>query len=462
METQRQPACEHLLKAARRGWGLALALALLAGMACKLMDGAASQSAAQTSSATAAVESVLPTAPAATGQSGDHPTPGEAAADASGLTLAYTKAGGLWRWQGGRAEALPLSGSAYSPRLSPDGNTIAFLRPVDDFHVELWAVGIDGANERRLVSVSDLDAIAGGNRASGVVAINPYSFAWVPGEEQRLAFNTHQVYNGPGLSLLDDLHIVATASGPIETVFQPGSGGEFVFSPDGSRVAISKVDAIFLANSNGSDYRQVMSYDQVLTYSEYRFYAAPKWSPDGDSLRVAMPPVDVLADPEAPTVLWRIPVDGGEPVREGSIQTVPFFDAPVVYSPDLQRVAFIGVEKAEDERRALHLATYDGGGDWVAASALMLRFGSWSPDGRSFVYTAEDSMDVFVGSLDAPILSVGEGCNGAVEVRWIDANRLICTTQSPGAFDLTLVDLNGGVRRLDTVIGDAPAFDLAR
>jgi hypothetical protein len=78
------------------------------------------------------------------------------------------------------------------------------------------------------------------------------------------------------------------------------------------------------------------------------------------------------------------------------------------------------------------------------------------------VYTVEDEMAVFAGSLDAVAQPLGSTCSGAVDVRWVDAKRLICVVQSPGAFELTLVEPNGGALLLDTIAGDAPVFDLAR
>jgi WD40-like Beta Propeller Repeat len=204
--------------------------------------------------------------------------------EAGALRVVYTKDGNLWLWQGENTRQLTSSGDAYNPNLSPDGRTVAFLRPAGDFHTELWAIDVDGANERRLVSITDLDAIGGGVRDPSAVAINPYHFAWIPGTRS-LAFNTQQVFNGPGLSLLDDLNLVDADSSAITNLFLAGWGGEFVYSPDGSQIAISRPDMVILTNADGSNYRPVLRYDPVVTYSEYRYYAAPLWSADGTAHR---------------------------------------------------------------------------------------------------------------------------------------------------------------------------------
>jgi Tol biopolymer transport system component len=388
------------------------------------------------------------------------PAPGTPAAGA--LLVVYTKSGNLWRWQDGEALQLTTTGDAYNPSLSPDGRTVAFLRPAGDFHTELWAIDLDGANERRLVSISDLDAIGGGVRDPSAVAINPYHYAWVPATRS-LAFNTQQVFNGPGLSLLDDLNLVDVDSGEITNLFLAGWGGEFVYSPDGSRVAISKPDMIILSNADGSDYLPVLRYDPVLTYSEYRYYAAPLWSLEGDFLRVAIPPVESLAQPVQPTALWKIPAAGGNPLQEGSVLAVPFFEQPLRYSPDLERLAFLReIGEPSENRRELLLATYDGNGEWAYASGALLHFESWSPDGRRFAYILGDEQEAWIGSLDGAPQPLDADRYGVSNLQWIDNSQMIYVVQRGETFELYLRDLKSGALLLDTTTGVPPVYSFIR
>ena len=136
------------------------------------------------------------------------------------------------------------SGEVNRPRLSPDSKVIAYLRPADDFHLEIWAIDIDGKNERKLVSVADLDAIGGGVRDPSALAINPYSFDLAAGT-RTLAYNTHQVFQGPGLSLLNDLNLVEADTMQKTNLLLSGWGGEFFIrrmgarSPSASRIRSS-------------------------------------------------------------------------------------------------------------------------------------------------------------------------------------------------------------------------------
>lgn len=388
--------------------------------------------------------------------------PASGTPQAGELLVVYTKDGNLWRWQDGEALQLTTTGDSYNPVLSPDGGTVAFLRPAGNFHTELWAIDLNGANERRLVSITDLDAIGGGVRDPGAVAINPYHYAWIPGTRS-LAFNTQQVFNGPGLSLLDDLNLVDAGSGEITNLFLASWGGEFVYSPDGSQVAISKPDSIILANADGSNYRPVLRYDPVLTYSEYRYYATPLWSPQGDFLRVAIPPVESLAQPALPSVLWKIPANGGDPLQEGSVLAVPFFDQPLRYSPDLERLAFLReTGEPSENRRELLLTTFDGKGEWVYASGALMHFESWSPDGRQFVYLLGDEQEAWLGSLDgAPQPLAGERY-GISSLQWVNPKQVIYVVQRGETFELYLRDLSSGALLLDTTTGVPPVYSFIR
>ena len=178
-----------------------------------------------------------------------------------------------------------------------------------------------GDNQRLLVNIEDLNTIGGGVRDPSAVAVTPYQFEWVPGTHL-LAFNTQQIFQGPGLSFLDDFHLVDADSLELKFVLLPGWGGSFTLSPDGKKVALATPNNISTANLDGTNYTQVMTYTPVITYGDYRFYASPVWSADSQELRVAIPPADPLAEPAQPTTIWLIPADGSNAVQTGSVDAV--------------------------------------------------------------------------------------------------------------------------------------------
>ncbi len=383
------------------------------------------------------------------------PTP--AAGD---LAVAYVKDGNLWLWSQGRSRQLTARGEVHRPRISSDGKLIAYLQPADDFHLEIWAIDANGQNERRLVSVADLDAIGGGFRDPSALALNPYRFLWLPGTHN-LAYNTHQVFQGPGLSLLNDLNLVQADTLQKTNLLLSGWGGEFVYAPGGNQVAISQPDKIILAQADGSEYRPVFNYSAVTTYSEYRYYAAPVWDKDGQALFLALPPTDPLATPAQPTTLWRVPLDATAPLQLGGVFAVPFFEQPVEFSPDAARIAFLReVGQPAENLRELHLAASDGSGDWVYARAPSIRFQGWSPDARRFAYTLGLQQELWLGSLQETPLLLGDGFSGVQDLRWIDGGRLLFWQASAGGFELKLANLAGGALLIASIIG-APEYDFA-
>lgn len=372
---------------------------------------------------------------------------------AGSLTVAYLKGGDLWVWSQGRARQLTRSGEANRPRLSADGKVIAYLLPADDFHLEIWAIDVDGKNERKLASVADLDATGASARDPSALAINPYRFAWIPGTHT-LAYNTQQVFQGPGLSLLNDLNLVEADTLEKTNLLLSGWGGEFFYSPDGNQIAISQPDKLIVSKADGSDYRPLMNYPVVTTYSEYRYYAMPVWEADGKSLRLALPPVDPLAKPAQPTSLWRIALDGSQPQQGGSILAVPFFEQPAVFSPDLERIAFVKeAGQPEENLRELHLAANDGSGDWIYAKAAALRFLGWAPDSSHFAYSLGDTQELWLGSLQETPSQPGGETDGVQDLRWVDNSRLLFWQASGGSYDLWLSGLQGGKLLLDSVAG---------
>ena len=253
---------------------------------------------------------------------------------------------------------------------------------------------------------------------------------------------------------MNDLNLVEADRLQKTNLLLSGWGGEFFYAPDGSQIAISQPDKLILAQADGSDYRPVMNYPAVTTYSEYRYYAMPFWEADGKALRLALPPVDPLAKPAQPTSLWRIVADGSQLQQVGSILAVPFFEQPAVFAPDLERIAFVKeVGQPAENLRELHLAANDGSGDWTYAKAAALRFLGWAPDASHFAYSLGDTQELWVGSLQETARQPGVGIDGVQDLRWVDNSRLLYWQASGASYDLYLAGLQGGRLLLDSVAG---------
>ena len=80
----------------------------------------------------------------------------------SAFQVVYTHESNLWLWtSNGDSIQLTDSYEAFAPKISSDGGLVVYLKGWDIFNAELWAVNIDGSNNRPLVSKGDLAAVPG-------------------------------------------------------------------------------------------------------------------------------------------------------------------------------------------------------------------------------------------------------------------------------------------------------------
>jgi len=349
-------------------------------------------------------------------------------------------------------------GGVYTLKLSDDGKTVAFTHQVGINRLEIWGINLDGTDQRRLVSLEALDAIAEGVRDPSAIAILPSQVEWVPGTHL-LAFNTYQVYEGPGMKMLDDLQLVNADSSERWTLLQPGHGGNFYYSPDGGNIAIVTPTDIRLIDANAGNNRQVLNYNQVITYSEYRFYAHPVWSPDGMYLMLAVPPVDPLANPPEATGIWRIPGYGATAQQVSSVWSVPFIDTPVEFSPDLKHLTYLKeTGQPPENRRDLRVALTDGSSDLVVQNAPQLRFQGWGKDSFHFSYFTGEDPSLVIANLEGPIQQFIPEPDRVYNLSWIDARNFLYLNEVDGGFELYLGSLDGENTLIDFISGSPPEY----
>ena len=379
------------------------------------------------------------------------------------LVVVFVKDGNVHLWTKSDGErSLTTTGSVIAVKISPSRKMVAFTRQVDDFHAELWAIDIDGSNERRLVSISALDDLSFEVRDTNAVAVNPGQFEWHP-DLPILAFNTQQVFDGPGSSLLNDLRWVNAKTGEILTILPPGSGGQFFYNSDGSQVAVSTPNSISLVEADGSNRRDVLVYDGVNTYSEYRFYAQPIWSPEGNFLRVAIPPSDPLAEPRLPTTLWYIPIDGSLASQVGSITAAPIVASEPIFSPDTARLIYLReTGEAAQNMNELHITNGDGSGDFVYQKAAQIILESWSTDSSRFTFQSGENQEMQLGGLTEGPTPLTDNPYGILDVRWVDAKSFIYIRDRGGIFDLILWNIKGSSTPIYEGFISPPVFDFMK
>jgi Tol biopolymer transport system component len=382
----------------------------------------------------------------------------------AGLQVAFVRDGQLWLWTAGTGQAVALASAddtSGQVKLSDDGAIVAFVR-----ENTLWAVNRDGSEERQLLSAADLDALAPSDEGAILNRL-----AWVPGTHT-LALNT-QLNLAYGLVLNDDLHLVDAETGAFTTLLPPGEGGEFYYSPDGSRIAVVTPGEISLVDADGGQREQVLTYTPVNTGSEYRFYAQPAWASDSRSLRVAIPPPVPHAQPAEQTTLWHIATDGTPARMLTSIDAAPLAGTEAIaFSPNLEFVAYAQLRQAEGASPAeaepwlgVRRLAND---DWQAYPYAG-NFVRWAPDSRRFAFLAgRESPQLRIGQWSGGILpgSLDSG-TPVFDVRWVDAEHYLVVARSRAqrgpardGWDLILADIQGSSTILASMAG-WPRYDLA-
>ncbi|MDI6769379.1 MAG: hypothetical protein QMD04_06860 [Anaerolineales bacterium] len=364
------------------------------------------------------------------------------------LRVAYVKDHNLWLWTDGVGlMQLTASGGVQDARLSDDGQVIAFVREPAFFHPEIWAINTDGSSERMLVSSAALWATYSGAPADFPSGIGVYHMDWRPGSHA-LYYNTKPLYEGPGLMGYDDLRAVDADSLAQATIFNPGEGGMFYFSPDGAQLALVTPASISLANAAGSHLRRnVLTFSPVITYSEYLYYPRPLWAAGSSGLRVIIPPADPLIEPLQPTGLWYIPIDGSAAVFSGNIPAMPFAWPDTAISPDLSRVGYVTpIGIPTDNLRELHLADADASGDTVYIGGENAEFIGWLPNSTQFVFVIRGSgarRGTHVGNVGGGYTTLSTDPYLMHDISWVDSTHFLTLWRNADMWELRYNELGG-------------------
>jgi hypothetical protein len=140
---------KHPVSSVLNAWLLAAALLFLAACSGTLEIGVVHTSTPGSTATSVEVSSATPTA---VSPSESTPTP---ISGPSVLHVAFVKDGNIWLWrEGEEVVSLTRAGAFTDPRISDDGEIVAFTRGE-----ELWAVNSDGTDERPLVTRENLGAM---------------------------------------------------------------------------------------------------------------------------------------------------------------------------------------------------------------------------------------------------------------------------------------------------------------
>ncbi len=412
--------------------------------------------------------SPVPTQAETTDATAGLPSPTVAIPTGAGQRIAYTKNGDVYLWSTGH-DPLRLTDmhDVVTVRLSGDGSLIAFKRqnPDDVTQQELWVVNSEGTpNPRILVSAGDLAALLPANPDQSILGAGILDFTWGP-NTHIVAYNTLVLHIGPGFGPRYDLRLIDADSLEKTTLFEAGEAGLFYYSRDGSQIALSNPESISLVNADGTHLRKdVLTFPDVITYSEYQYHPHPTWGDDSLSLGIAIPPHDPMADPLPPTVLWSIPVDGQPPTELSQVPAMPFVWPDNAFSPNLEDVVYIkSVGASTDNQRELHLARPDGSSDVSYDQGESLAFLSWAPNSQHFIYQINSGpkKGVYLGGLVSQPKLIIFDPQVISDIKWLGSNRLVFPFQDGTEWLLFIQNPDDGeLDRVDVIPDSIPSFDV--
>lgn len=326
------------------------------------------------------------------------------AAPAGSMLITYASGGNIYLWQGGAARQLTFSGRDDRPRISQDGQVLAFERDG-----ELLAVNADGSGERVLVSRAYLETF----RTPDLLAINVSQFAFVPGTRDLFFDLVGETEAYPALYY--DIHKVnADAPAPAQ-LNKPGEGGRWTFSPDGQWVAIAAPQQINLMRVDGSEFRQALSYPMVSTYSEWFYLPEVVWLETSAGFYTVIPAPAILENPTEPARFYYVPLGGG-PARLAEFVTAPVWEGFPYIAPNGAQVLYLRRVGDNAELHVIDASTADR----LVISAPTLGLLGWNPNSREFVYYTDLPATARLSSPEAVTAPLGDGSVRFGDLRWLN------------------------------------------
>jgi hypothetical protein len=367
------------------------------------------------------------------------------------LRLVYLDANrNIWVWnEGGSPNQLTSSNDVTQALISPDGGTIAYFRSADNVHVNIWAIQADGSNSRQLVGENFFSQLLAPQNA---LAMNPIRMGWVAGT-LNLLFNTGATFE-MGSAPSDDLWIVNSSTGSSRNIKEGGNGGNFTVSPDGKKVAVVRPSSLSIFFLDGSFESNPLSYQAMITYSEGQYYPTPIWSADSTHLRIVIPPVDPLADPNSMTIsVYDVAIDGSPAVLLDQFQVRPFSYFPI--SPDLQWLLYLTTDNPSTNSVAVHLASLSASQDIIELTAQLDNL-LWLPSSNGFVAQISNPESSELYSLQPMQYSDLTDTKRVENIQFIDNSRFFFFINTGSTYELRLGSVGYPGPQPSTLIATLP------
>jgi len=316
------------------------------------------------------------------------------------LVVAWVDRGNLIVWvQGDDVPRRIAVGGVIRPFVSPDGQRIAFTRGPAGRAETLWVVDVGGNAEMMLMGEGTPRGFTSGQSLVGRVG-------WF--DESTLYANT---LGGAGLNIRpnDNLYRINVRTREVSLILPNGEGGRFVISPDGTKIATASAGTYGRQDARISvvdplafdDPADLLFYIGVATGAEQPFHPRLHWTPDSQTVLVAIPDSDLIyseaEDTVPPTRLWQLPVDNPSDRNLLGSVNASFFGLPT-WSDSADQMVYL---RRIPDSNAFTLVIADANGDnptdYLTGDAGTIDLPTWLPDSNRFLYTVDTPGNIYIG-----------------------------------------------------------------
>jgi Tol biopolymer transport system component len=321
-------------------------------------------------------------------------------------TLAYISAGSAWLMRDSSGSRKPLvttgdlDGRVFT--LSADGKYLLFSRidtkdTTPGLHNSLWAISATEPNPKPFE----------------LKVKNVLWAGWSPTEDRTLAYTTAESREtAPGWQANNDLYLLTFDNrgkpDDPELLLESSAGGlygwfgtNFIWSPDGSRLAFSQADQIGLVDTEAKTLSPIATYAIFQTYSDWVWNPSIAWSPDGRFIYTVLHGAPIgLEKPEDSRVFNVAAIAADGSFDASLIDQAGIWSNPIP-SPDGELIAFMkAIEPLESLDGNYRLTIMDRDGSNAATifpppDQPGLRRDTvfaWSPDAKQLAVTVDGNL----------------------------------------------------------------------
>jgi hypothetical protein len=368
-----------------------------------------------------------------------------------GLQMVYMLDDTIYLWKEGEVTEILKQDSVSPASLSFDGKWLALNKKVQEDHPrhEIWAVGIDGDNLHRLLSLEEIAALSEDDSQLMI-----WNYDWMPKTHQ-LLFTTHRLIEGPpGYSPMFDLYLL-DISGELRQLAAPGDGGDYFPSPDGLYVATSTTRRIALINLETGENQTLLEFDPLLIPTEAWHTPNLYWDRTSQHFTATIPPPDIYTPSDWPggyagglEQIWRMHITGEV---ELLAEVKPAVGKPTVVSISPYAEYYFNMEWGtcgDGDFFISNLHTLPDGEELFTLPCWP-DFPDWLPDGISYHYRSDEGW--YLGNVSDPITHdisfvrqpTADNVWHDVSLEWIDTTSFISRKRISPDCDLYFGTVDG-------------------